>query len=133
MFITYQITKTSLIFSKCAMVRELFDIEVVLRNALLKLCFKTVELAFLTSWLPGGFLGEIRWILKIWRRMFSRTYPWTLIYFIFHTGVTDWEIQKNLWALCFQFSWFPVWDMFLWQLFRLVGDEFKEIERGLSS
>jgi hypothetical protein len=49
LFITYQITKTSLIFSKCAMVRELFDIEVVLRNVLLKLCFKTVELAFLTS------------------------------------------------------------------------------------
>jgi hypothetical protein len=44
LFITYQETKTSLIFLKCDMVRELFDIEVVLRNMLLKLCYKTVEL-----------------------------------------------------------------------------------------
>jgi hypothetical protein len=32
LFITYQITKTSLIFAKCVMVREILDTEVALRN-----------------------------------------------------------------------------------------------------
>jgi len=96
----------------------------------LKLCFKTVELTFLTSWLPEGFPGEIIWIFKICRRLLSITSPWTLTYFIFHKGFMDWLIRKNIWGLCFQFSWFPVWDIFFWHLLWPSGDEFKETERG---
>jgi len=58
--------------------------------------------------------------------------PITLTSLIFHTSVMDCEIQNNLWALCFQFSWFPIWDMFLWHVFRPSRDEFQETERGFS-
>jgi len=104
----------------------------VLRNVLHKLYSRTVELVFLNSWLPIGFPGEPRWIFKIKRRLLSIMDPRTLTSFIFYTGVIDWEIRRNLWALFFQFSWFPVWDMFLRHVFWPAGDEFKETERGFS-
>jgi hypothetical protein len=43
------------------------------------------------------------------------------------------EDSKKYLNPIFQFPYFPVRDMFLWHVFRPVGDEFGETERGFYS
>jgi len=49
--------------------------------------------------LTGLFSDEPEWVFKIQRTLLSSTDPRTLTSFIFHTGVTDWDIRWNLGAI----------------------------------